>query len=254
METTFGTSLRDWRDRRQMSQMALGLAANVSSRHISFLETGRARPSRSMVIQLSESLSVPRAVRNTLLNAAGYSPSYARRDLESADMGPVRAAIDWTLERHDPFPAFALDAHWSLVSLNKCAERLLGAAGLQAGDSLLEALVASDRLRTMIDNWPEVARHMISRLRTESAHLGGDDILDRAADSLSGAQDGVSEETGVLPAVTAVRYRMGDTALSFFSTIAQFGTAEDIALADMKIEFLFPAEETTREFLLSAAA
>ena len=254
METTFGTSLKDWRDRRQMSQMALGLAANVSARHISFLETGRARPSRSMVILLSESLSVPRAVRNTLLNAAGYSPSYARRDLEGADMTPVRAAIDWTLERHDPFPAFALDAHWSLVSLNKCAERLLGAAGLQAGDSLLDAFVADDRLPTMIDNWPEVARHMSSRLRTESAYLGGDDVLDRAAHILSKAQGDPPEANGILPAVTAVRYRPGDVILSFFSTIAQFGTAEDIALADMKIEFLFPADEITREYLLSAAA
>lgn len=250
-ESPFGSLLKEWRGQRRMSQLDLGLAANVSARHISFLETGRARPSRSMVIQLTESLAVPRTARNQLLNAAGFSPAYRTRDLDAGEMSHVRAAVDWTLERHDPFPAFALDRHWHLVAANQSAGRLIGGLGLQAGDSLLEALTASPAVRAAIDNWAEVARYVAVRLRTESAHLGGDPVLDEAADRLASEAGPPLDRTGVLPAVVSTRYRTNGVVLSFISTIAQFGSAEDIALADLKIEFLFPADDATRDILLA---
>lgn len=251
-ESPFGALLKDWRGQRRMSQLDLGLAANVSARHISFLETGRARPSRSMVLQLTESLEVPRAARNALLNAAGFSPAYRSRDLDEADMAHVRAAVDWTLERHDPFPAFGVDRHWRLVAANQSARAMLGGLGLDVGDSMLDAFVESEALRAVVDNWAEVARHVITRLRTESAHLGGDAVLDQAADALAReAGDSDLDTPGTLPAVIPTRYRTNGVVLSFFSTIAQFGSAEDIALADLKIEFLFPADDATRDILLA---
>jgi transcriptional regulator with XRE-family HTH domain len=254
MQTGFGGVLKDWRNQRRMSQLDLGLSANVSARHISFLETGRARPSRSMVLNLCETLEVPRAARNTLLGAAGFSPAYRRRGLNEADMAHVRAAVDWTLERHDPFPALAMDKHWTLVRTNRSAGLLLGAAGLAEGDSLLEAATDGRRLAKVLDNWPEVALHTITRLRTESAHLGGDPVLDEAADALAREMEGALPDAGgVLPAVVPARYRADGMVLSLFSTLAQFGSAEDIALAELKIEMMFPADDATRTMLMALA-
>jgi len=253
METSFGAALKDWRSRRRMSQLDLGLTANVSARHISFLETGRARPSRSMVMQLCETLDIPRLDRNALLNVAGFAASYTRRELDDSDMTHVRAAVDWTLQRHDPFPALAVDRHWTLVRCNKTAIRLMSPMGACEGDSLLDLMTDSDRMSGFIENWPEVARHMIQRFRTESAHLGGDPVLEKAANRLADEFE-PHDGNGVLPAVIPTRYSAGDVTLSFFSTIAQFGTAEDIALAELKIEMMFPADDTTRDMLLAMGA
>lgn len=254
MDSGFGTVLRDWRNERRLSQLALGLSANVSARHISFLESGRARPSRSMVLQLCETLDVPRASRNVFLTAAGYAPVYRCRDLDADDMAAVREAMEWTLTRHDPYPAFALDRHWTLVRTNAAGATLLGAAGLAEGGSLLDVLTDPELMTALFENRDEVVRHMIARLRTESAHLGGDPELDEAADRLV-ANFGVQlpHAEAPLPAVVPARYRAGGTVFSFFSTIAQFGTAEDIALAELKIEMLFPADEATRQALAEMA-
>ncbi len=252
MDNNFGAILKDWRGRRRMSQLDLGLVGNVSAKHIAFLETGRSKPSRSMVIQLSDALMIPRAARNTLLNSAGFSPAYQKRDLDETEMEHVRAAVDWTLMRHDPFPAIAVDKHWTLVKTNTTANALFAAMGVQAGDSLLTSMTESEAVRGAIDNWHEVARYMVVRLRTESAHLGGDAVLDKAADRLA-TEVGVNakEDNGVLPAVVSTRYQANGITLSLFSTIAQFGCAEDIALADLKIEFMFPADDETREVLIT---
>lgn len=203
-------------------------------------------------MNLCETLDVPRSARNTLLSAAGFSPAYRRRELDEADMAHVRAAVEWMLERHDPFPAFALDRHWVVARANKSAGILLGGAGLTVGDSLLEAMADATKMAAVLENWTEVAQHSIERLRTESAHLGGDSVLDDAADALA-RQLGpaLPDQVGVLPAVIPARYRAGDVVLSLFSTIAQFGSAEDVALAELKIEMMFPADEQTRAVLMS---
>jgi len=247
MEAPFGDMLRDWRRRRRMSQLELGLVAEVSARHIAFLETGRSRPSRAMVLRLSEALDVPRAARNPLLTAAGFATAYRKREPSDDEMAPVRMAIRWMLERHAPYPAIAIDRHWHLADINAPARLLLGAVGLGAGDSLLDALTLGSPLAQAIESWPDLARHMLARLRTESAYLGGDEVLDRAAARLAEQGAGMgSEPTGALPAVVATRYRIAGVTLSLMSTIAQFGSAEDIALADLRIELMFPADEATR--------
>jgi transcriptional regulator with XRE-family HTH domain len=252
MDSGFGELLKDWRTQRRMSQLDLGLTANVSARHISFLETGRSKPSRAMVLQLSETLEVPRAARNNLLNAAGFVEAYRARDMNAPDMAPIREAVAWTLLRHEPYPAIALDRHWYVVQANSSATRLLGAVGFKTGESLLQALTHSEKFRTALDNWPEVARYLVSRLRIESAQLGSDPVLIDAANAL--ARDIELHETDqqAMSAVVPTRYRFNGKVLSLFSTIAQFGTAEDIALADLKIELMFPADDSTREILLIA--
>lgn len=253
MQNAFGETLKDWRNQRRMSQLDLGLTASVSARHISFLETGRSKPSRTMVLHLCETLELPRNARNTILTAAGFAPVYRQRNLDEDEMVHVREAVDWTLERHDPFPAFALDRHWAIVKANRAAMAILASTGLSEGDSLLQFLTDKAKMVALLENWEEVMQHMIVRLRTESAHLGGDPVLEEAIENLSRKlRPSLRRSTDVLPAVVPARYRAGDVTLSFFSTIAQFGTAEDIALAELKIELMFPADEATRALLLAA--
>lgn len=252
VQNDFGSALKEWRSRRNVSQLDLGLAANVSARHISFLETGRSRPSRSMVLHLCDHLNVPRGSRNGLLSAAGFSNAYRMRALDDDDMKHVKAAVDWTLDRHEPFPAMALDRHWTLVRANRPAAGLLGTVGVSAGDRLLDAFDRTKPMGAAIENWEEVAQHVIVRLRTESAHYGGDPVLDAAADRMANQLGHeLPAADNQLPAVAPARYRAGEVTLSFFTTIAQFGTAEDIALADLRIELMFPADDETRQMMLS---
>ena len=254
MADSFGTMLKEWRSRRRMSQLELGLAADVSARHISFLETGRARPSRPMVLRLTETLKVPRFNRNALLTAAGFAQAYTARSLDAADMSEVNAAMAWMLDRHDPFPAVAFDRHWNVVRVNACAKDLLEPMGVETGDSLLEAFLAGGAFAAALENRDEIACHMVSRLRTESAHLGGDSVLDDAADRLAASlSDDAPLPESPLPAIIPARYRVNDVTLSLFSTIAQFGSTEDIVLAEMKIELMFPADEFTRQALITIA-
>jgi transcriptional regulator with XRE-family HTH domain len=250
MTSGFGNALREWRGRRKLSQLELGLNANVSARHIAFLETGRSRPSRTMVMQLSEALEVPRAERNRMLDAAGFRPAWAARALDADDMEPVRRAIARVIDRHDPYPALVVDRHWNIVTANQAGSLVLAAFGVAPGDSILTAMLEPGRAESMIENWPEVAAHTLARLRTESAHLGGDAILDRAAGQL--ANDPALQNApqhASMPAIVPTRYRLGGQVFSVFGTIAQFGTAEDIALADLRIELMFPADEATRRLL-----
>jgi len=250
----FGAFLKDWRSRRRMSQLDLALHADVSSRHISFLETGRSRPSRSMVHRLCERLDIPLQARNQLLSAAGLSPSYENRAFENQDMTEVRAALDWMLERHHPYPAMAVDKHWRIVKLNGMAQALFAIIGLGVGDSVLEAIAGEEAVRNRIENIDEVVAHLIGRLRTESAHFGNDPVLEDIRERLQAIQSGNSDQaSGPLPPVLPTIYIAGGMRLSLFSTIAQFGTAEDIALSELRIELMFPADEQTRLTLVELA-
>jgi transcriptional regulator with XRE-family HTH domain len=252
MAQAFPTLLKYWRSARRMSQLELGLAANVSARHVSFLETGRAKPSRMMVRQLCETLDVPLHARNGLLKAAGFAEAYQARALDDAELAPARDALEWVLERHDPYPAMAIDRHWRVVKANHSATELLSAVGLKAGDSLLQAMETSERLRNAIVNWTEVAAHMVNRLRTESAYLGGDETLATAAQALALQLQQLEEPPNADAAVVLLtRYKLGPLEFSLFSMMAQFGSTDDIALADLKIELMFPADKATKSFLLS---
>ncbi len=243
--STFPESLKSWRKARRCSQLDLAMEANVSSRHISFLETGRARPSPEMILRLGDALGLPLAARNQMLTLAGFAARYPARKWEAADMAPIRAAMEHTLAGHAPYPAIALDRVWTVVRMNGPAKLLFAPLSVSEGDSMLD-LVMSDALPPLVENWPEVAHHSAQRLRTESAAQGGVAALDRAAAHLSQAPAPDAPFTG--PVVPTI-YRMGPMRLSMFTTIAQFGTPEDLTLDDLKIELFFPADTETADAL-----
>jgi hypothetical protein len=202
-----------------------------------------------MVLRLAEVLAVPRADRNALLAAAGFASRFPQLALDAAEMEPVRAAMDWTIRRHEPYPAAVMDRLWRIVALNGPARMLFAPLGLSEGASLLEA-VRADAPARFIENWGEVGHHMMTRLRMESARSGGIAELDSTAAHLA-RDPAVADRAApdrpspVLPTI----YRAGDLRLSLFSTYAEFGTAEEIALAEMKIELMFPADEATASAL-----
>lgn len=245
---SFARTLKDWRKTRRMSQLDLALTAEVSSRHISFLETGRARPSRAMIARLGDALQMPLAPRNAMLLQAGFAPLYQAHAWEDATMAPVRAAVDHTLQRHAPYPGIAIDRVWRILQMNAPAARLFGGLGLATGDSLLEAMTGA-HLPQVIANWPDVAHHAAQRLRLESVAQGGVPELDRAADRLGRVQGQSGAVQGPFMPIT---FGLGDISLSLFATIAQFGTATDLALHDLRIELYFPADGATRNLLESS--
>jgi transcriptional regulator with XRE-family HTH domain len=252
MPATFSDVLKQWRGARRMSQLDLAMVAGVSARHISFLETARASPSRQMVLQLCEVLGVPIQGQNQMLVAAGFSEIYTHRELNDVELSHARQAIEWTLQKHDPFPAIAFDKYWVIVLANRTATMLLTALELKVGDSLLHALSHSAVLRGAILNWDDVAKHLVTRLRTESAKLGHDAVLHDAAESIARqlppTQRNFNQENSAL---LTTQYQLNGKVFSLFSMLAQFGSAEDIALADLKIELMFPADNATLEFLMS---
>jgi transcriptional regulator with XRE-family HTH domain len=245
----FPETLKTWRKARRLSQLDLSLEADVSSRHISFLETGRAQPSREMISRLSEALSLPLATRNIMMANAGYAPTYVKRSWDAEEMVPIRMALSHTLTNHAPYPAFAIDRMWTIFQMNGIAKQLFGMLGVTVGHSLVELLL-SETLPNFVENWSEVAHHSALRLRTESAAQGGIRMFDEAAEQLAQIPYQSSERSG--PVVPAI-YKVGDLRLSLFTTIAQFGTPEDITLDDLKIELFFPANAETDDLLHSMA-
>lgn len=243
--TLFAQSLKSWRKARRFSQLDLAMEADVSSRHVSFLETGRANPSRDMITRLGDALALPLNARNQLLTHAGFAARYGQRDWNSDEMRPIRVAVDHMLAQHEPYPAFTIDREWTIVKANTAAAQLFSPIGVREGVSLIDVLLREE-VQALIENWPDVAHHSAHRLRTESAAQGGNPILDAAADALSTAPLPDSQSPG--PVIATV-YRVGDMRLSLFSTIAQFGTPEDLALDDLKIELFFPADDTTEQVL-----
>ena len=241
----FPEALKDWRARRRFSQLELAVQADVSARHIAFLETGRARPSAAMIGRLADALQIPMHERNQLLTLAGFAARYPGRQWNDPEMAPVRGAVERTLTQHAPYPAIAVDRLWTVMLMNGPARMLFGEVGLVEGGSLLDLMV-SDRLPPMIENWPDVAHHAAQRLRIESASLGGVAELDRAVEKLAAVPGATTARTG--PVVPTI-YRSGTMRLSLFALIAQFGTPEDLLLEDMKIELFFPSDDQSDKAL-----
>ncbi len=243
--TLFPETLKTWRNARRLSQLDLAVEAQVSARHISFLETGRAHPSREMVGRLCDALQLPHTIHNQLLTHAGYVPRYLSRDWHVEEMAPIRAAIAHTLKAHAPYPGFVINKIWTILEMNRPAERLFGIIGVTVGTSPID-LIMADRLQPFIENWPEVAHHSAQRLRMESAAQGGIPEFDLAAAKLAKVPH--PKDRKLKPIVPTI-YRVGDVRLSLFATIAQFGTPEDLALDDLKLEMFFPADAQTKASL-----
>lgn len=246
-----GPLLRQWRHRRRCSQLELALEAGVSARHISFLETGRSNPSREMVIGLATNLELPLRDRNELLIAAGYAPEYRELAYEDPDLAPVRAAIDQVLSAQEPFPALVVDRQWELVAAN----RALGLMTDGVAPSLLEAPANAMRIALhpegmapRVENLPEWRRHVLHRIDRQ-ARLTGEEAMVRLHEELTALAPPVGEEpTGPDDHGVFVPLRMrgpGGESLTFFSTVATFGTAVDVTVAELSIESFFPADEVT---------
>ncbi|WP_439815277.1 helix-turn-helix domain-containing protein [Zavarzinia sp. CC-PAN008] len=263
---SFGPTLRQWRDHRGLSQLELGLRSGVSQRHISFLESGRARPSRDMVLHLSETLDVPLRHRNVMLTAAGFAAAYRETELESPELAAVSQALDFLLEKQEPYPAIVVDRLWNVQRGNKAALNfmayLLGQPlpGLPRLN-LLEAILAPGPLREAIENWEDAAGYLVRRLNQELLTDGdpgqGKAMLARIT-ALPGVPDLLRAATGEesFAPVLTTRYRKGDERLVLFTMLTTLGTPQDVTLQEMRIESFFPADARSRQILerLSADA
>jgi transcriptional regulator with XRE-family HTH domain len=249
----FGTMLRTWRTTRRMSQLDLASAAGVSSRHLSFIETGRARPSREMVVHLAEQLDVPLRARNALLTSAGFAPLYRETPLTAPEMAQARAAVDMVLQSH-PYPAIAVDRRWDLVEANAPALALVqgvDASLLGPPLNVYRVSLHPDGLAPRIENFDEYAGHLLSRLQHQVA-VSADPDLAALLQEVQGYV-GRAPVVALSPAdvLLPMRLRVGSQVLSLMSTITVFGTPVDITLAELALELFFPADAATAVALTS---
>lgn len=254
-----GTLLRDWRQRRRMSQLSLSLEAEISARHLSFLETGRSKPSREMVSRLAQQLDVPLRERNRLLLAAGYAPVFPERSLDDPDLDSVRRTIDLILTGQEPVPALAIDREWTLVAANRTAQLLMSGVDpslLEPPVNVVRLTAHPQGLASQILNYTEWRDHLTERLRHDQEISGSLTLLDlidefRAypAPSSSHALDGEFPEISRNVAVP-LRLRVGDDVLSFYSTTTVFGTPIDVTVSELAIESFFPADMVTTQTLM----
>ena len=257
-----GELLRAWRRARGMSQLDLALQTEISSKHLSFVETGRAQPSRDVVRRLATTLDLPLRDRNALLTAAGYAPIYRERELGAPEMASVARALDFMLDHHEPFPALVADRLWNIVRQNVASQRLLavllgptGVASLaQSGPPNLLRLAMRDEMRAVIVNWDEVASSLLIRLRREVYGGRRDEALGCLLDELM-AVPGVPDRWASLdldveaPPTLPVIFKVDHRTLSLFTTLSTFGTPQDIGLQELRIESYFPMnDETLRYF------
>jgi transcriptional regulator with XRE-family HTH domain len=254
-----GEMLRDWRHRRRLSQLELSLRARVSTRHLSFLETGRAQPSRQMVLHLAEQLAVPLRERNSLLLAAGYAPAYAHRELDTPELQPVRAAIDQLLTAHQPYPALVLDHHWGLIAANRALDVLTDGIApflLEPPVNVIRLMLHPDGLAPRILNLHLWRRHLLERVAAE-ALTRGDTALAALHDELSGYPDG-EPEPPLDPAAAMIamplRIRTSEQELSFITTRTTFAMPAEITVAELSIESLYPADRQTARMMQARAA
>jgi transcriptional regulator with XRE-family HTH domain len=261
-QRTFGDQLRDWRQRRHLSQLDLAADVNISTRHLSFVETGRSQPSRAMVLRLAERLEVPLRERNALLTAAGFAPMYAARPLSDPALSSARAAVDLILTAHEPYPALLVDRHWTLVAANRAVTPLM--AGLDPSllappVNVLRATLHPGGFAPRIVNLAQWRAHALARV-SRDVELTADPVLAEllkelraypAGDSGSPGENGEVQFPGV---VIPIKLRTDAGVLSMFSTTTVFGTATEVTLSELVLEAFYPADEATAAILRMAAA
>lgn len=235
--------------RRRLSQLALASEAEISSRHLSFVETGRSMPSREMILRLAEQLQIPMRERNVLLVAGGYAPLFPERDLNNPALAAARAAIDVVLQSHKPFPAFALDRHWRIVASNAALPQLYEGVAkhlLQPPINALRLSLHPDGLAPRIVNLPEWRAHLLGRLK-QQADLTADPALIALQKEVTSYPAPLLPPPSVDPAEVLVPFkiRVDSDCLSFFSTTTIFGTPVDVTLSELAVESFFPADEQT---------
>lgn len=259
----FGSLLKLWRTSRRLSQLDLALEANVSQRHLSFLESGRAQPSRDMILMLSDSLRVPLRERNELLLSAGSAPMYQERGLDGSDMVAIRNALEMTIRHHEPYPALVLNRHWDVVLQNTAVDRLVGLLGSptnvwQRVDSsgqrnLMRLALHPCGLQTLVRNWHQTAAILLLRLQREVNANPTNSQL-RALFSDLCKLPGIPPKWGstywdaAAPPIMTLELNWGDSSLKLFSMISTFGTALDVTADELRLELFFPSDEVTTKF------
>jgi transcriptional regulator with XRE-family HTH domain len=256
---SFGSGLRFWRDRRGLSQLGLAAEAETTQRHVSFLESGRAAPSREMVLRLGGVLGLPLRQQNALLLAAGFAPAWSENDLSAPELARVNRALDLMLAQQEPYPAFVVDRRWNLLRANTGAARLseflLGPPAETPAErpNLAVALVSPDGLRPSIANWEDVALYLIRGVQADAIADGTRETADLLRRLL--AFPGLPALSHVPPPaqgqapVLVIHFQRADTALRMFTTIATLGTPHDVTLEEIRIECFFPQDdETARVF------
>jgi transcriptional regulator with XRE-family HTH domain len=243
----FGSALREWRQRRRLSQLDLAIEADVSARHVSFIETGRSTPSRAMVLRLADVLDIPLREQNQLLLAAGLAPEYPERSLDDPDMAAIREGVQRVLDAYDPFPCVVVDRGWRLLMANPGAGILLDgvAPALLEQPNALRIALHPDGLAPRIRNLAQWRHHLIERLRRETAVSGSAESAALLAeiDSYPGGSDDTHDLGGV--AVPLELYTTAGQLLTFVSMVTTFGTARDLTAAELSIEAFLPADDAT---------
>ncbi|NVP56795.1 helix-turn-helix domain-containing protein [Mycoplana rhizolycopersici] len=250
----FGERLKEWRSHRRLSQMQLAAEAGISTRHLSFLETGRSRPSEGMILRLSDVLAIPARDQGILFSTAGFRPRHETRPATALDAMPsaVKEAISLILARHDPYPGVVFDHDYNVLAANGALEGLAAMAGLalRPGDNFLDAYLGPSPLRSIILNWERTAADLVHRIRADAWLQGPRSALARRIERLAADADvraaleafPQSERLPVLP----VEIGMEKTRLSFITTLTSFGSAQDALVQGVLIESFFPADEQTR--------
>src|SRR5258708_160509 len=256
---SFGILLRRWRAVRHLSQLDLALEAATSRRHLSCMETGRAQPSRDMVLRLAETLQVPLRERNALLLAAGYAPLYRQTNLDTPEAEAARRAVELLMAQLEPYPVLVVDRYWNTLKMNTGAKRFL--AFFPGCDSVtphngVRLVFHPQGLRPFIENWESVAARIIQRVHREAAANPSDETMKSFLEDLL-SYPGVPSRwrmldlDGAPPPFLTINYRWKKSTLRLFSALTTFGTALDIALQELRIESFFPADEATRVVLTS---
>jgi transcriptional regulator with XRE-family HTH domain len=252
----FGTLLRQWRANRRLTQLDLATEAGISTRHLSFLETGRAQPSREMVQLLAGMLDVPLTDRNALLVGAGYAPVYGARPLEAPEFEHVRRALEFTLRQQEPYPALVFDGFHDIVMRNDASRRIfaLFRGPLPAGQIIngLRTVFDPQGMRPYIANWDEMAECLLQSLHRQIEDTGSETLI-RLRDEILSFPDVPTRFRTLAalppdPPIINLKLRKGELALSFFSAVTFLGRARDITLQELKIECFFPADAATETF------
>ncbi len=258
---SFPQRLKSWRQSRRISQLELSLRCDVSQRHLSFLESGRARPSEGMVLSLGQALEIPLRERNALLLAAGFAPRYRESDLSEPEIAAVTKALDHLLQKHEPYPAVVIDHLANLQRANQGADRLMALlmadaqSDLAAGGqpNLMHVLFSPDGLRPYIKDWEKVAHFLLCRMRAESIAAGEPQDMVDLIDALYRYPD-VPQHCPLETAhewrapVLTTTFEKDGHHLSFFTTITTLGTPFDVTLQEVRVEHFFPADEETEAF------
>ena len=255
--TPFGEQLRSWRRHRRLSQLDLALDAEISTRHLSFLETGRAAPSRDMVLRLAEQLDLPLRERNAMLNAAGFAPLFRERPLDDDAMVPARRAVELVLKGHEPYPAVVVDRHWNLVMANDAVAPLLAGAApalLAPPCNVLKLSLHPDGLAPHIVNLGQWRAHLLERLRRQIAATADPQLADLLAELQAYPAPADAEPEDAFASVAVpLKLALNGAVLSLFSTATVFGAPSDLTLAELALEAFFPMDEATAATLQALA-